>query len=1073
MAFEPVNAQLDLPALEQSVLERWKAASDAGESLLAKSLAERAAAEPWVFYDGPPTANGRPGLHHVWARAFKDLYPRFHTMRGRYVERKAGWDCHGLPVELEIEKQLGFTGKADIEAYGIERFNAQCRESVTKYVADWQQLTDRMGMWLDMDDAYWTMSNDYIESVWWLFRRMWDQGLISEGFKVVPYCGRCGTALSSHEVAQGYQDVTEASAYVRFPLNDTDADLVVWTTTPWTLISNGGAAVGPDITYVRVRVGEDPRDLILAEARLTAVLGTDGELPSNVDIVERLTAQELVGRTYQRPFDFLDLGPTSDPATPPWRVVIDDFVTIDDGTGIVHLAAAFGEVDREVSLANGLPVFNPVTAQATFDDTVPPYSGMFVKDADAPIIAELARSGRLVSAPDYTHSYPHCWRCQTPLVYYAKTSWFAQTSDRKQLMEAENQQVGWHPGHIKNGRFGDWLANNVDWALSRDRYWGTPIPVWRCDAGHDTCVGSMAELDALAGALPTAPSGDIDLHRPYVDDVAFGCPVSGCDETARRVPPVLDAWFDSGSMPSAQHHFPFTADAISAVDERGPATPPAPDTFLASRFPADFICEAIDQTRGWFYSLLAANTLVFGESPYRNVVCLAHVVDKDGAKMSKSKGNVIDPYDVFDNHGADALRWYFFSAGSPWTNRRVYSEGIDETTRQFILTLWNVYAFFVTYASIDHWEPAATPQAPKHVLDRWLRSRLHGTIDEVTAALESYDAHRATISLGTLVDDLSNWYVRRSRTRFWKDSDGEAYGVLYEAIVSITQMLAPFCPFITDAIYANLVGGEVHLSTFPTASTELIDLQLERDMAVAREVVALGRSARTDAKMRTRQPLRTAHVLISGDEAGLPDEICDEIGTELNVHNVEFITSLEGLAAYDVVPNFRTLGPRLGAQMPAVKQALAAVDGSIVQAALDDSGVYRLEVDGDQIELSTDDVQVRIRAQDDLAISQGGMTAVVLDLALDDELRTEGLVRELIRTINDLRKSQGFEISDRIRLSVFADESVARAVRRYGADIASEVLALDVFEGELGHAPDDAATVMVLGEPVAFALVKA
>lgn len=1073
MAFEPVDAQLNLPELEERVLARWRATANTGNSLLDQSLTSRSGGDPWVFYDGPPTANGRPGLHHVWARAFKDLYPRFHTMRGRYVERKAGWDCHGLPVELEIEKELGFTGKADIEAYGIERFNAKCRESVTKYVAEWQELTDRMGMWLDMDDAYWTMSNDYIESVWWQFRRMWDQGLIYEGFKVVPYCGRCGTALSSHEVAQGYQDVTEASAYVRFPLNDTDADLVVWTTTPWTLISNGGAAIGPDIAYVRVHIDGSERDLILAEARLEAVLGVDGLLGPDISVVERLTASDLVGRTYQRPFNFLDLPTGSDTSLAPWRVVVDDFVTVEDGTGIVHLAAAFGEIDREVSLRNGLPVFNPVTGQATFDETVPPYAGMFVKDADDQIIQDLAAAGLLVAAPDYTHSYPHCWRCQTPLVYYAKTSWFARTSERKALMQEENQKVGWHPAHIKDGRFGDWLANNIDWALSRDRYWGTPIPVWRCSTDHDTCVGSMAELNALAGALPTAPSGDVDLHRPYVDDVTFGCPIDGCDSTAVRVAPVLDAWFDSGAMPAAQHHYPFTPDSLTAVDDHGPAAPPPPGSDLAPRFPADFVCEAIDQTRGWFYSLLATNTLVFDQSPYRNVVCLAHVVDKDGVKMSKSKGNVVNPYDVFDHQGADALRWYFFSAGSPWTNRRVYTEGIDESTRQFLLTLWNVYSFFVTYASIDQWQPTPPPRTPAHVLDRWLRSRLHDTIAQVTTALDDYDAHAATLALGTLVDDLSNWYVRRSRTRFWKDNDREAYAVLYESLVAISQMVAPFCPFITDAMYSNLVGGDVHLSDYPVADPTLIDVMLHEDMAIAREVVALGRSARTDAKIRTRQPLRTAHVLLSDDGQNLPDDIRAEIATELNVHNVEFITSLEGLAAYDVVPNFRTLGPRLGQQMPAVKAALGEVDGSVVQTALDRDGRYNLDLGDDTVELTADDLQVRIRAQDDLAISQGGTKAVVLDLALDDELVAEGLVRELVRTINDLRKSADFAIADRIKLSVYADDAVARAVRRYGREISSEVLATDLVQGELAHAPEDAATVMVLQEPVAFLLVAA
>ncbi|MDT7582388.1 MAG: isoleucyl-tRNA synthetase, partial [Pseudonocardiales bacterium] len=670
MTFDPVAPSLDLVALEHAALDRWDV-----DDVFAESLRRREGAPEWVFYEGPPTANGRPGIHHVWARLFKDLYPRFQTMRGHHVDRKGGWDCHGLPVEVQVEQELGIHNKHEIEAFGIGEFNRLCRESVHRYVADFESLTKRIGMWLDTEHAYWTLDNSYIETVWWLFRQMWDNGDIYEGHKVVPYCGRCGTALSSHELGQpgAYQDVTEPSVYVRFPVVDRDFDLLVWTTTPWTLVSNVGAAVGPHVDYVRVRGQEGRRDLVMGAARVADVLGDDAE------VLGPVTVDELVGLHYERPFDLLELDESGA------RIVAADFVTVDDGSGIVHLAPAFGEIDREVADAEGLPMLNPVGPAAAFVDSPlgsTPWAGVFVKDADPAIIDALAAAGKLETVVDYTHSYPHCWRCGTPLVYWAKPTWFARTSAHKDELLRENETIGWHPAHIKHGRFGDWLENNVDWALSRDRFWGTPLPVWRCDdCGTDTSIGSLPELAERSGR----DLAELDLHRPAVDDVTIDCPK--CERPgARRVDPVLDAWFDSGAMPAAQFHHPFEhADEFEA------------------RFPADFICEAIDQTRGWFYSLLAVNTLVFGRTPYRNVVCLALVVDKDGQKMSKSKGNVIDPWTVLDTRGADALRWNFFSAGSPWTPRRVSVEAIDESAR-FLVTLWNTYSFFVTYARLDNWE---------------------------------------------------------------------------------------------------------------------------------------------------------------------------------------------------------------------------------------------------------------------------------------------------------------------------------------------------------------------------------
>ncbi|MGI9079256.1 MAG: isoleucine--tRNA ligase [Acidimicrobiales bacterium] len=736
MPFGPIDSQTDFVALEERVLARWQASG-----LAAAVAASRAGGPPWVFYEGPPTANGRPGLHHVWARAFKDVFPRFRTMSGFDVPRKGGWDCHGLPVEIEVEKELGFTRKGQIEDYGIGRFNQRCRESVRRYVQDWAALTERSGVWIDTDDAYWTLSDDYVESVWWLVKRMHDDGLLYEGHRVSPYCPRCGTALSSHELGQpgAYRDVTDASAYVRFPLTDADADLAVWTTTPWTLVSNVAAAVGPDVDYVQVADPAGGRDLILAAARVADVMGEGAEVRA------RFTGTELSGRRYQRPFELVEVDERAQ------RVVTAAFVATDEGTGIVHLAPAFGADDMDAAREWDLPVVNPVVADGTFDERITPWAGRRVKETDREVIADLASRGLLLKEEPYLHAYPHCWRCGTALLYWAKTSWFVRTSQRRADLLRENERVNWFPDHIKHGRFGDWLENNVDWALSRDRYWGTPLPIWRCDAGHDTCVGSAAELGRLAGH----ELDPVDLHRPAVDEVEIACPTPGCSSVGRRLPPVLDAWFDSGSMPSAQHHFPFAAPR----EDASPDTPQA--------FPADFICEAIDQTRGWFYSLLAVNTLVFDSTPFRNVVCLAHIVDADGQKMSKSKGNVIDPWDVIGAHGADALRWYFFSAGSPWTSRRVYEDGIREAARRTLVTLWNVFSFFATYADIDGWTPPPPEAAPEpvpaeHLLDRWVLARLDATVQSVTDTMNGFDALGATASLAEFVDDLSNWYVRRS-----------------------------------------------------------------------------------------------------------------------------------------------------------------------------------------------------------------------------------------------------------------------------------------------------------------------
>ena len=1018
MPFSPVDPNLDLPELETRVLRRWEE-----DDVFAQSMLRRADAPRWVFYEGPPTANGRPGLHHVLARAFKDLFPRFQTMRGHLVERQAGWDCHGLPVEVEVEKELGFSGKPMIEEFGIAEFNQRCRESVYRYVEDWSALTTRIGMWLDTTDAYWTLSNDYMESVWWLFNEMWDHDLIYEGFKVVPYCGRCGTALSSHELGQpgAYQDLTEPSVYVRFPVTDRDFDLLVWTTTPWTLVSNVGAAVGPDVAYARVRTGPDARDLVMAAERVASVLGESAE------IVETLEASDLIGLRYDRPFSYLD-----PPEGDPWRVVEAEFVTVTDGSGIVHLAPAFGEVDREVSEREGLGILNPVGPEARFGDAVPaPHRGRFVKDTDAELISELDAAGRLVSVVDYTHSYPHCWRCGTPLIYWAKPGWFAATSSRKAELLAENERIGWHPEHIRDGRFGNWLENNVDWALSRDRFWGTPLPVWRChDCGRDRCFGSVAALAEAAGR----DLSSLDLHRPYIDEVTVTC--TGCGGQAQRVEPVLDAWFDSGSVPTAQLHYPFEGDED-----------------LSSRFPADFICEAIDQTRGWFYSLLAVNTLVFGRSPYRNVVCLGFIVGPDGKKMSKTMGNMIDPSSIIATSGADALRWYLFSAGSPWTVRRISQDGIAEAARRFLFTLWNTYSFFVTYANLDERDsPGSTGTSGSgatasldHVLDRWILSRLSGCITDVTDALDGFDALAGTQALETFVDDLSNWYVRRSRPRFWKAADPAAPETLRQCLTTVSQLLAPFCPFIADEIFHNLSDSpdSVHLTDWPRPDAAGRDLDLEADMALARDIVSLGRAARVEARIETRQPLPRALALLPPGRL-LDPAVVAQIADELNVKEMEPVSSLDGLLDYSVVPNFAALGKRLRDRMPAVKAALAETDGAVVRAALEADGSFVLDLDGTAIELGPDDVEIRARRHEEFALAQEGSLAVALDLRIDDELRREGVARKLVRALNDQRKASGLEIADRIRLEIAAVGPVLDAVREHESWIGGEVLATEI-----------------------------
>ncbi|MDP9406314.1 MAG: isoleucine--tRNA ligase, partial [Actinomycetota bacterium] len=838
MPFRPVAQQPDFPALERAVLARWRE-----RDVFPRSLAARADGPLFSFFEGPPTGNGRPGVHHVEARVFKDVFPRYRTMKGYRVPRKAGWDCHGIPVELEVEKALGFTRKRDIEDYGVAAFNTRCRESVQRYVSDWNALTERIGFWVDLDDAYWTMATSYVESVWWSLRRLWDEGLIYEGHRVAPYCPRCGTALSDHEVAQGYASAVDPSVYVRFPLvegslAEDGASLLIWTTTPWTLLANTAVAVGPRIDYVLARAAGDDYPVVVAAELVAAALGEDATVLRDVAVAE------LEGLHYRAPFD--DVAP--DAPHPRWHSVLrGDFVTTSEGTGIVHLAPAFGEDDMRVAREHGLPVVNPVDLEGRFDARVREFAGRFVKAADPDIIAALRARGLLLAAGDYTHTYPFCWRCKTPLLYYAKPSWYIATTRAADRLLAANAKVDWHPEHIRDGRYGDWLANNVDWSLSRERYWGTPLPLWRCATGHVTCVGSLAELGELAGA----DLSQLDPHRPYVDEVVVAC--RDCGTPARRVPEVIDAWYDSGAMPFAQFGYPAVAGSAATLEER---------------FPADFIAEAIDQTRGWFYSLMAVSTLLFGENSYRTVLCLGHIVDADGRKMSKSVGNVLDPWPLIDTHGADALRWLLLTDGSPWAARRVGTEPLDEVVRKFLLTLWNTAYFFTTYAAIDGWTPAAaTPPAvaQRPVMDRWVLAELATTVRVVDNALAAFDATTAGRAIGGFVDDLSNWYVRRSRRRFWAAGDSAdkqaAFATLHECLVTAAALLAPFTPFLADTLYDHLVRDvdpdapdSVHLLDFPTPDASAVDDGLRAAMAAARRVVELGRRARNDARIGVRQP---------------------------------------------------------------------------------------------------------------------------------------------------------------------------------------------------------------------------
>ena len=1014
--FRAIGAQINLPAMEHSILDFWRE-----NEIFHKSTESRAAGTPWTFYEGPPTANGMPGTHHIEARVFKDVFPRYQTMKGRYVTRKAGWDCHGLPVEIAVEKELGFAGKGDIEKYGIAPFNEKCRESVTRHVDAFSTMTERMGFWVDFDQAYWTMAPEYVESVWWSLKEIWKKGLLVQDHRVAPYCPRCGTGLSDHELSQGYETVVDPSVYVRFPITsgelvDLKASLLVWTTTPWTLVSNTAIAVHPDVDYavVQTTVDDVSEVLVVAEPLLSAVAGEQ-------KILRTIKGKDLERITYKRPFDYVEIPDAH-------FVVLATYVTTEDGTGLVHQSPAFGADDLLVCRSYGLPVVNPVAPDGTFLPEVPVVGGLFFKDADKPLVKELKASGALYKHQPYEHEYPHCWRCHTALIYYAQPSWYIRTTSIKDELIRENSKTDWHPETIKTGRYGDWLNNNIDWALSRNRYWGTPLPIWRCENKHEICVDSLKELGQLAGQ----ELSNLDPHRPFVDDISFAC--AECSLTMNRVPEVIDCWYDSGAMPFAQWGYPHKEGSL--------------EKFKAA-YPADFICEAIDQTRGWFYTLMTIGTLVFDQSSYKSVLCLGHILDKDGRKMSKHLGNVLEPISLMDQHGADAVRWYMLAAGSPWSARRVGHDAISDVVRKTLLTYWNTISFHTLYAQASNFELSQSPAiADRPLMDRWIISELNALIADVDTAYNQFDSQTSGKVLARFIDDLSNWYVRCSRRRFW-DGDGAALATLHECLVTLTQLLAPMVPFIAEHTWQELVrvanpsaAASVHLTDFQISDSLLIDSALNSHVALTRRVVELGRSARAESGIKIRQPLQRALISAHG-WAKLPSDMKDQISDELNVLNLEDIANADGdLVDISVKANFKSLGAKYGKAVQEIAKLIADADATTLVKTLRKDGASRL---GD-FALDLDDLVLTEVPKSGWMVASHDGESVALDLALSPELIASGHVREVIRLIQERRKSDGFDISDRIHILWNAPAELLATIRENLAKISDEVLALSMTE---------------------------
>jgi isoleucyl-tRNA synthetase len=1037
MSHRPVDPRPSFPEVEEQVLARWRE-----RDIFAESLRRREGAPQWSFYEGPPTANGAPGFHHMLSRVFKDIFPRHRTMTGHYVERKGGWDCHGLPVEIAVEKELGLESKLDIERYGIAEFNERCRASATGHIEEFEALTERIGYWVDLKDAYRTMDADYVESVWWALKTIHDKGLLFEKRKVVPYCPRDQVTLSSHELGQpgAYRDVIDPSVYVRLAVNEPHGpvgpgdELIVWTTTPWTLVSNAAVAVNPELTYVRARTPDDRVSIVAAEL-VERVLGEDAEVLSS------FAGSELVGARYQPPFDFIPgeaYGPKGHSVLPA------DFVTAADGTGLVHTAIAFGDDDFKLGEREGLEVINPVRLDGTYDERIGEYAGRKVKDCDRDLIEDLRGRDLLLREQDYEHSYPHCWRCGTALLYYAKPSWYIATSEIKDRLLAANESVTWYPDHVKHGRFGNWLEGNVDWALSRERYWGTPLPVWRCDKGCVKVMGSLDELERESGVRLEDP------HRPFVDDVTLTC--DNCGGEMRRVPEVIDVWFDSGAMPFAQ----FGAPHHDQAD-------------FERLFPADYICEALDQTRGWFYSLLAVSTLLFDQSSYRNVVCLGLINDDQGRKMSKSLGNTVDPWAMLSRYGADALRWYLFTSKLPWDGYKFSPDAVGEGLRSFLLTLWSTYYFHVVYANLnDVPRDLAVDPAQLTDLDRWILSRLSETVTTVGDRLEDLDATMGGRAVAAFVDDLSNWWVRRSRPRVWA-GDPAAVATLRECLVTVAKLLAPFCPFLADEIYDNLDGTEpsVHLCDWPQAGPR--DPELESAMAIARQTVGMGLAARAHAKLKVRQPLRTAIVVATGREREAIERLSDLVRDELNVHALRFVSEADELGRVELKPNYRTLGPRFGKDMPMAATAVAGLDAARAAATLRGGGTVAIDVGGTEHVLAADDVLVAMQPLEGYQVEREGLHAVALDVEIDDALRAEGWARDAVRAIQNARQSAGLEISDRIALTLDGDGELLDAVRAHQEYVAGEVLATTVAYEDLDGTIEP---VMIDQRPLKIAVAR-
>ena len=1027
--YEKVSTNLNFVEREKATEKFW-----ADNDIFRKSMENRKEGETYTFYDGPPTANGKPHIGHVLTRVIKDMIPRYRTMKGYMVPRKAGWDTHGLPVELEVEKLLELDGKEQIEEYGIEPFIKKCKESVWKYKGMWEDFSSTVGFWADMDNPYVTYDNNFIESEWWALKEIWNKKLLYKGFKIVPYCPRCGTPLSAQEVAQGYKTVKERSAVVRFKVIGEDAYFLAWTTTPWTLPSNVGLCMNPEETYCKVKAA-DGYTYYMAEELLDKVLGklVENEEDKAYEILETYKGKDLEGKSYEPLFECTGEAVKKQAGKKAHIVTCDDYVTMSDGTGIVHIAPAFGEDDASVGRKYDLAFIQFVNGKGEMTEETP-YAGTFCKKADPQILKDLEEKGLLFDAPKFEHEYPHCWRCDTPLIYYARESWFIKMTEVKDDLIANNNKINWIPESIGKGRFGDWLENVQDWGISRNRYWGTPLNIWECECGCQHSVGSIEELKSMSDNCPE----DIELHRPYIDAVTIKCP--DCGKEMHRVPEVIDCWFDSGAMPFAQHHYPFENKEL-----------------FEKQFPANFISEAVDQTRGWFYSLLAESTILFNEPAYKNVIVLGHVQDENGQKMSKSKGNAVDPFDALNEFGADAVRWYFYINSAPWLPNRFYGKAVTEGQRKFMGTLWNTYAFFVLYANIDEFD--ATKYKLEYdklsVMDKWLLSKLNSVVKAVDNNLDSYKIPEAARALAEFVDDMSNWYVRRCRDRFWakgmEQDKINAYMTLYTSLVTICKTAAPMIPFMTEDIYQNLVRSidktapeSIHLCDFPTVEESFIDKELENNMDAVLKYVVMGRAARNAANIKNRQPIGTMFIKAGRELSDFYKEI---IADELNVKTVNFTDDVREFTSYTFKPQLKTVGPKYGKLLGGIKAALSSLDGNAAMDELNEKGALHLDINGEAVELTKEDLLIDM-AQMDGYVSEGDNEAtVVLDTNLTQELIEEGFVREIISKIQTMRKEAGFEVMDKIKIYETGSEKVTEILKKFGDNIKSEVLAVDLILG--------------------------